>query len=125
MGQEWLSLYVVRSENKGDPILADSLTLQYGSSDLPNNCTQKLHFFGKTFAADLGDTAYSYNNKKNGVYFFWKTDTEAFADTRVTASAFTPGYLALAGLGGLGIGILGASITMAAKNRRKKEEAAS
>ena len=29
MGQEWLALYTVKSSNKGDPLLADSLTLQF------------------------------------------------------------------------------------------------
>ena len=79
MGQEWIALYAVKSENKGNPILADSLKLQYGSSKKPEGCTKALHLFTYTSAVDLGDTAWAYNNGKKGVYFFWDEDTKAFA----------------------------------------------
>ena len=52
MGQEWIALYTVKSANKGDPVLADSLTLQYGSSKTPNGCSQPLHLFTYTNAVD-------------------------------------------------------------------------
>ena len=122
MGQEWIALYTVKSSNKGDPILADSLTLQYGSKDMPKGCSKKLHLFTYTNAVDLGDTAWAFNNGKKGVYFFWDEDANAFAEE--TASAFSGGQLALAGIGGLILGIAGASLVLTKKRRKDEPEAA-
>ena len=55
------------SSSSGKPILADSPTLQYGSSKTPKGCAKKLHLFTYTNAVDLGDTAWAYNNDKKGV----------------------------------------------------------
>ena len=121
-GQEWLALYTVKSPEKGDPILADSLTLQYGKKDMPEGCTQGLHRFTYTNVCDLGDTAWSFNNKKNGVYFFWDADENAFAAD--TASVFTGGQMALAGIGGLILGLAGAALVLTKKRRKDKPEAA-
>ena len=122
MGQEWIALYTVKSQDKGDPILADSLTLQYGSSKAPKGCTKGLHLFTYTNAVDLGDTAWAFNNDKKGVYFFWDEDTNAFA--AAAASAFGAGQLALAGFGGLILGILGATLVLTKKRRKDEPEAA-
>ena len=116
-GQQWLALYKVRSERKGDPILADSLTLQYGDSTMPEGCSKALHMFTYENAADLGDTAYSFNNKMKGVYFFWDVDEGAF-DDKGAASAFDGGTAAIAGGLGLLVGIIGTAIVM----RKKKEQ---
>lgn len=121
IGQEWLALYTVRSERKGDPIFADTLTVQYGSKEMPKKCSKGLHLFTYSNIMDLGDTAYCYNNKKDGVYFFWGEDTGAFEQT--TASAFGTGHLALAGIGGLILGIAGASWINLAKRKREEEAA--
>ena len=120
MGQEWLALYTVKSADKGDPILADTLTLKYGKNkDLPEGCTTGAHLFTYKNVLDLGDTAWAYNNKKNGIRLYWGEDKGAFAVT--TASAFGAGQLALAAIGGLLLGILGTTIAFRSK-RRKKEE---
>ena len=121
-GQEWLALYTVKSEKKGAPILADSLTIQYGKKDMPSGCSKKLHLFTYTNAVDLGDTAWSFNNKKHGVYFFWDEDTNAFA--AATASAFGAGHLALVGFGGLILGTAGATLVLTRKRRKDEPEAA-
>ena len=121
-GQEWLALYTVKSRNKGYPILADSLTLQYGSGSTPKGCTKPLHLFTYTNAADLGDTAWAYNNKKKGVYFFWDEDTTAFPAE--TASAFSRGHIAMACAASLAIGILGTTAALYPKRKREKELAA-
>ena len=119
VGKQWLALYTVKSSAKGNPILANSLKLQTGSNDVPSGCTAPLHFFTYTHAANLGDEAYAYDNDKNGVYFFWDTDANAF-----TATAFTGGQLALAGVGGLAVGILGATVvTMMTRKRKETPEA--
>jgi hypothetical protein len=118
MGQEWIALYTVKSQDKGDPILADSLTLQYGSKDMPEGCSNGLHLFTYTNAVDLGDTAWAFNNAKEGVYFFWDADEKAFE--KEAASAFGTGQMALAGIGGLILGI--AATTLVLTKKRKKEE---
>ena len=123
MGQEWIALYTVKSLNKGYPILADSLKLQYGSSKKPEGCTKAMHLFTYTNAVDLGDTAWAFNNGKKGVYFFWDEDANA-VPAGETASAFGAGKLALAGLGGLILGILGSSAVWIPKRRKEKEAAA-
>ena len=122
MGQEWIALYTVRSENKGNPILADSLKLQYGDSKVPEGCTKALHLFTYTNAVDLGDTAWAFNNDKKGVYFFWDEDTKAYPAAE-TASTFGGGSLALAGLGGLILGIAGSSAVLIPKRRKEKAQA--
>ena len=121
-GQEWMALYTVKNMAKGNPILADSLTLQYGSGELPKNCTQKLHFFTLTNAVDLGDTAYSYNNNKNGVYFFWDSDAKAAANK--TATSFGAGQMALACAGALILGLLIATIIFLPRKNKKEEQTA-
>ena len=122
MGQEWIAMYTVKSKSKGDPVLADSLTMQYGKKDTPEGCTQKLHLFTYTNAVDLGDTAWAFNNDKKGVYFFWDVDENAFAEE--AASAFSGGQLALAGIGGLMLGILGSTVVLTKKRRKDEHEAA-
>ncbi len=121
-GQEWLALYTVKSKTKGDPILADSLILQYDNKNMPSGCTQNLHLFCFTFAADLADTAYCYNRDEGGLYFFWDTDTAAFA-TAPTASAFSAGKLALSGVAGLLIGIVGTILVMGRTRKKEKQKA--
>jgi hypothetical protein len=116
IGKQWLALYTVKNTAKGDPILADSLTYQTGSDAMPNGCTAPLHFFTYSYAVDLGDEAYAYDNDMDGVYLFWDSDEKAFA----AASSFTTGQLALAGVGGLAVGILGATAGMMLA-RKKKE----
>ena len=119
MGQEWLALYTVKSKNKGNPILADTILLKYGKeNNIPERCTTGLHLFNYSSIVDLGDTAWAYNNKKKGVRLYWGEDPEASAP--VTAASFTRGQLAMAGLIGLLIGALGT--TFALRPRRKEEE---
>ena len=122
MGQEWIALYTVKSQDKGDPILADSLTLQYGSKDMPEGCSNGLHLFTYTNAVDLGDTAWAFNNAKEGVYFFWDADEKAFA--KEAASAFGTGQMALAGIGGLILGIAATTLVLTKKRRKDEPEAA-
>ena len=100
--------------------MADSLTLQYGKKGMPEDCKKALHLFTYSNAVDLGDTAWAFNNDKKGVYFFWNEDEKAFASS--TASVFSGRALALAGFGGLILGLVGATFVL--RPRRKKEEEA-
>ena len=115
MGQEWLALYTVKSSSKGAPVLADSLKLQYGSKDMPDDCTNALHMFEFTNPMDLGDTAYAYNNAKKGIYLFWKEEESSYD----VSSAFTQGTLAMAAACGAAIGVI---ITLFVLMPKKKKE---
>ena len=135
VGKQWLAMYVNRSSAKGDPILADTLMLQKGSDKKPDNCNGCLHFFTFENAAKLDDTAYCYRDDNKGMYIFWKGDETAFAESTSTgtntsngsastASTFNAGFLALAGIGGLALGILGTTLVLMPKLKKKKEQAA-
>ena len=136
VGKQWLAMYVNRSLAKGDPILADSLTLQKGSDKTPDGCNGCLHFFTYEKAAKLDDTAYCYRDDNDGMYLFWKGDETAFAQSTSTgtntsngsastASTFNAGFLALAGIGGLALGIVGTTLVLMPKLKKKKEQTAS
>ena len=120
VGPQWMALYTVRDAAKGSPILADSLLLQTGSSDMPAKCDTALRFFNYDFAVNLGDDAYAYHNEKNGVYFFWDQDENAVLSQ--TASTFSGGALALVGVLALAVG--SAITALFLSPRRKKEQTA-
>ena len=89
---------------------------------MPKGCTKGLHLFTYTNTLDLGDTAWAFNNDKKGVYFFWDVDENAFAGK--TASAFSGGIVALAGIGGLILGIAAATLISGKKRKKDEPEAA-
>ena len=122
VGKQWLAMYVNRSQEKGSPILADSLTLQMKSAEMPSDCNGCLHMFTFENPVKIDDTAYSFRDDNNGMYLFWKGDEKALSST-ATASVFNAGYLALAGIGGLALGIFATTLILLPK-LRKKEEAA-
>ena len=80
--KQWLAIYMTKDEWAGNPILApengegfDFIT-QTGKKDTPENYAP-LHLFGTpstpqnlTFAD--GENGWSYNDKKNGTYFFFR-----------------------------------------------------
>ncbi len=121
IGKQWLALYVNKSREKGDPILADSIVVQYETGTMPKDCTGSLHEFTYTNAMDIGSDAYSYRNDKNGIYLFWKTDADAFMKA---ASAFNKGYLALAAFGGAIVGVLATTLVILPKRKKNKADAA-
>ena len=135
IGSQWLAMYVNRSAKKGDPILADSLLLRTGKEEKekgkeaseaakkPDGYTGALHMFCYTNAQKLDDTRYSYRDDNEGMYLYWKGDANALTAS-ATASAFNAGFLALAGVGGLGLGILGTTLVMFPKLKKKKKEEA-
>jgi hypothetical protein len=62
---------------------------------------------------------YCYRSDNHGMYLYWKGDATAFADAASTASAFNNGgFIALSGIGGLTLGILGTALVT---GRKKKE----
>ena len=135
VGKQWLAIYVNRSSAKGDPILADTLVLQKGSDKAPDGCNGCLHMFTFEDPMKLDDTAFCYRDDNKGMYLFWKGDETALAKSTATgtdtsdgsastASAFNAGYLALAGIGGLALGILVTTLVVMPRLKKKKEETA-
>ena len=124
IGKEWLALYVNRAGEKGKPILASTFVIQKGKegSKAPADHDGSLHLFTYTSPMQLDDTAYCYRDANDGLYLFWQTDATAYAPA--TASAFGGGTLALAGIGGLALGILGTTLVMLPKRKKKEEETA-
>ena len=123
VGKQWLAMYVNRSSAKGNPILADSLKLQKGEkgSKMPSDCNGCLHMFTFENPVKIDDMNYSFRGDKNGMYMFWKGDENALS---ATAASFSGGTLALAGVGGLALGILCTTLIMLPKLRKKKKEEA-
>ena len=119
VGKEWLALYYCKNVNAA-PILADSFRVVTGSTSIPEGYTKGIHMFGSNAAANLTDNRYTYNDKLNGMYVYFKTEAAAAAGT---ASAFSRGAYAMVGGSGLVIGAaLGAALTLLIK--RKKSAAA-
>ncbi len=120
VGKQWLALYINRSKAKGDPILADSLTLKTGegSEKKPNGYSGCLHMFNEENPVLIDNEDYCYRSDNDGMYLYWKTEK----DSSLTASVFGGGTIAISAVGGLALGIVGTSLFMLPK--KKKEEAA-
>lgn len=115
---------VAYSGEWGNPILADSLVIQKGSAETPAHCNGFLHMFEGSSAVKIDDTRFCYRDDNNGLYLFWKGDETAFTEAAKTASAFNAGYLALIGIGGLALGILGTTLVLLPKKKKNKNKAA-
>ena len=139
VGKQWLALYVNRSEAKGSPILADSLLLRTGKEEIekakaagkstdkaeleaakmPEGYNGCLHMFMEENPVLIDNETYSYRSDNKGMYLYWKGDEAAF-----TSSSFvTGGYIALSGIGGLALGIFGATLVLAPKKKKEQEPA--
>ena len=118
VGKEWLALYSAKLSG-AEPILADSFKAVTGSTSIPEGYSKGIHMFGSSAAANLTDSRYTYNDKLNGIYVYYKTDAAAVSDE--TASVFSGNAMALVGAGcGLAGAALGALVTVFVK--KKKEE---
>ncbi|MBO6108863.1 MAG: hypothetical protein J6P16_05610 [Eubacterium sp.] len=87
-GLQWLALYETHDERAGEPILAPENGNAYGILVLHGKTTPEsdeykpLHMFGTPNAAQNltfadGESGYSYNDKKNGTYLFFRRDDGA------------------------------------------------
>ena len=114
VGKQWLALYLAKNTNM-NPILAASLKVVTGSSEIPAGYTTGIHMFGSESAFNLNSSLYDWNSGAKSVFVYFKTDDSAKAST--TGSNFTGGTLALTGVAGLVIGALG---TLAATSRKRK-----
>ena len=117
VGQQWLALYSVKLPG-GEPILADSFKAVTGTTSIPEGYTKGIHMFGSSAAANLTDSRYTYNDKQNGIYVYYKTEATTSSET---ASVFSGNAIALVGAGcGLAGAALGSLVTVFVK--KKKEE---
>ena len=137
VGKQWLALYVNRSKAKGSPILADTLLLRTGKEEIekakaagkstdkveleaakmPEGYSGCLHMFMEENPVMIDNEAYSYRSDNEGMYLYWKSDTAAF-----TASSFgTGGTIAVSAIGGLIVGIAGATAVLLPKKKKEQE----
>ncbi|MBQ9633494.1 MAG: hypothetical protein IJR37_00545, partial [Schwartzia sp.] len=128
VGKQWLAIYINRSPKKGNPILADSLLLRTGAEEvkkgkqaseaakMPSGYNGCLHMFASESPVKIDNEKYCYRSDNQGMYLYWKGDTGAF-----TASSFgTGGTIAVSAVGGLIVGIAGATAVLLPK--KKKEQ---
>ena len=87
---------------------------------MPSDCNGCLHMFASESPVLIDNVKFCYRNDNNGMFLYWKGDEAAF-----TASSFgTGGYIALSGIGGLALGILGATFVLLPKKKKEQEEPA-
>ena len=110
------------------------------AAKMPEGYNGCLHMFTYENPVKIDETAYCYRDDNKGMYLFWKGDETAFAQTTstgadtantsaesastATASTFNAGFIALAGIGGLILGIGGTTLVMFFARKKKKEEIA-
>jgi hypothetical protein len=129
VGKQWLAIYINRSPKKGNPILADSLLLRTGAEEvkkgkqaseaakMPSGYNGCLHMFASESPVKIDNEKYCYRSDNQGMYLYWKGDTGAF-----TASSFgTGGTIAVSAVGGLIVGILGATAVLLPKKKKEQE----
>ena len=137
VGKQWLAIYANRSTKKGNPILADSFVLRTGkeeiakggkatdAANMPSGCNGCLHMFSSESPLRIDNEKFCYRSDNNGMFLYWKGDEKAFADASQTASAFgSGGYMALTGVGGLALGIVGTALFTGRKKKEQNEEPA-
>ena len=111
---QWLALYAARNEVQ-DPILASSLKVVTGSTDIPEGYETGIHMFGESAAFNLNDKRFCWNQKAKSVMVYYKTDSTAAG---TAGSNFTTGNIALAGGGGILLGVAAAALGMNVKKRK-------
>ena len=120
VGQQWLTLYAVRTEGN-DPILASSLKTVVKSTETPSGYSSGIHMFGEDTAYNLNNTNFVWDEDAPTVYVYYKTDDSGASES---GSVFSMGHLAL--VGGICL-IVGAGLTaiiMTVVRKRKEKKAA-
>ena len=114
----WLVLYTTKEETAGDPILAENLKIQKGSTSFKSGASF-VHLFNETAALNLTAEVYKgASDSANGTYLIFDRDAST-----LIGSAVTNGTTAIIGAGGLAIGaVLGVLLSKLA-GKKKKETA--
>ncbi|MCR5201869.1 MAG: hypothetical protein K6D02_02070 [Lachnospiraceae bacterium] len=74
-GKQWVALYVTKDEGAGEPILADSLTVNTGNTAF-NDEFKQLHSFNEPNSGfNLTSSVYNYSDKNDGTYLLYKKDS--------------------------------------------------
>ena len=108
VGRQWLALYYVKYEGQA-PILADSLKVVTGNSNLPTGYERGIHMFGGD-TLNLTDKHYCYNDTPKGTYVYFQVDESVLAKASLSASNFSAGTgFLFAGIGA----VVGAGIAVA------------
>ena len=127
-GKQWLALYATHDSDAGKPILAPEgdateFVYQTGKTDSPGKEYSPLHLFGTnstpqnlTFAD--GDNGWSFNDKENGIYLFFKRSDKEVSDSSQAGTAMSGGVNVL--LGAICVVIGGFVGFVLADTRRKK-----
>ena len=79
VGRQWLALYTAKNENMS-PIIADSLKVVVGSTDVPTDYTTGIHMFGSGSAYNLNNTQLVWNNDAKSVFVYFNVDESASAE---------------------------------------------
>ncbi len=120
VGKQWLALYTVKNEAE-NPILASSLKVVTGSTELPAGYGTGIHAFGSETAFNLNNTLYIWNSSAKTVFVYFQRDVAASVSEAGTA--FSSGVAAITGVAGLAIGAAAAVIIVKLADRKKKAAA--
>ena len=117
VGKQWLALYAVKNEVMA-PILASSLKVVVGNTQIPAGYETGIHMFGTDAAFNLNSSLYDRNNDAESVYIYFKTDDAAVSATGAT---FTGGTIALSGGTGIALGAVVTALAMKTKRKPNKK----
>ena len=117
IGSQWLALYANVNEAKA-PIIASSLKVVKGSTEIPSGYKTGIHMFGSDTAFNLNSALYDWNKEAPSIYVYFKTDS---GTANTTGSNFTAGSLAIAGGGGILAGAAVAALGMTVKKKKQEK----
>ena len=124
VGQQWLALYACWNNKVAQPILADSLKVVIGSTDIPAGYTTGIHMFGSETAFNLNNKMYDWNQSAKSIFVYFQVDKDAkVQEASTSGSSFTGGWIALTAILGVALGAVVTAVSMTAM-RKKKERAA-
>ena len=120
VGKQWLAIYYAKNEAEM-PVLANSLKVVTGNSQIPANYSKGVHMFGVGATENINNTLYVWNSSARSIYLYYQLDTKSAS---LAGSGFSAGTVALSGGAGLAVGALASGLFLRAsgKNRRKEEE---
>ena len=114
VGKQWLALYTVKKDLM-HPILASSLKVVVGSTEVPPGYTTGIHMFGSDAAFNLNSSLYDWSNDAPSVYVYFRTDDTT---VKTPGSIFSGGTVALSGGAGMALGAVVTALAM----KKKKED---
>ena len=117
--REWLAVSISRSPEKGEPILASTLTVTFEEREQPEADEAELKLFSHSDSGSAGYRVCSFK-KENNLTVFWETDNGSIPEGG-TASVFSAGKIGMIATGGIMVGILGATLVLLPRRRREEE----